>query len=316
MGKRAAGIFFSLIVSLSLFAQGGPVEIGTGLKAPLRFVAYGDTRFTDPNNRDASNPVIRQALVKAIADAHPAFISIGGDLVYNGSNANDWTEYDNETAAWRDKKIPVYPAIGNHELHGNLQTDLNNYFARFPDLQRSRYYSVRTENTLMLILDSNLDEMSGPQGKWLTQKLDAMPPEIDFVFVVLHHPPYTDSSDREIFRGGGHSARSPEKKLARMLETRQPKMHARIIVIAGHVHNYERHEHGGIMYFVSGGGGAHPYYVPRAENDPLRGHDENYHYLLVEVSKDAAKITMNRVGLVNDQPKWSQPDQVTIQAGK
>ena len=43
-----------------------------------------------------------------------------------------------------------------------------------------------------------------------------------------------------------------------MLEERQAHARARIVVFSGHVHNYERHEHGGVTYFVSGGGGAPP----------------------------------------------------------
>ena len=50
-------------------------------------------------------------------------------------------------------------------------------------------------NTLMLVLDSALDENSGDQGSWLNEKLDSVPTDVDFVFVILHHPPYTSSSD-------------------------------------------------------------------------------------------------------------------------
>src|SRR3974377_177685 len=67
-----------------------PADLQQQVTVPFRFVAYGDTRFTDPNDTDASNPEARRALVKAIADAHPAFISIGGAISYNGHDANDW----------------------------------------------------------------------------------------------------------------------------------------------------------------------------------------------------------------------------------
>jgi hypothetical protein len=207
----------------------------------------------------------------------------------------------------------VYPALGNHDLRGNVSVALGNYFTRFPYLQQSRYYSVRAANALILVLDSSQDETSGAQGRWLAQKLDSLPPEMSFVFVVLHHPPYTRSSDRQVLSGGGHSARQSEKRLARILEARQQRMHARIIVLAGHVHNYERYEHGGVMYFVTGGGGAHPYHINRDQDDPLLGMDVNYHYLLVEVGESAVKITMNRLEMVNNKPKWSQPDKATVE---
>jgi Icc-related predicted phosphoesterase len=290
-----------------------PVDLQLHVSTPFRFVAYGDTRFTDPHDTEASNPAVRRTLVQAIADAHPAFISIGGDISYNGYNGNDWKIWDSETSVWREEKISIFPALGNHDLHGDQKVALANYFERFPELKNSRYYSVRAANTLVLVLDSSLDETSGPQGQWLTQKLDALPADADFVFLVLHHPPYTSSSDAKKY-GGGHSARAPEQKLAQMLENRQPNMRARIVVFASHVHNYERHEHGGVTYFVTGGGGAHAYPIERAPDDPFQSKEVNYHYLLVEVDRGKLKITMNRLDLTTGKAVWTQPDEVNIAA--
>ncbi|HXY02309.1 MAG TPA: metallophosphoesterase, partial [Terriglobales bacterium] len=255
-------------------ARAQPVDLQLQVSEPFRFVAYGDTRFTDPNDAEASNPTARRILVQAIADAHPAFVSVGGDLPYNGNDPNDWKVWDAETSIWRQNKIPVYPAIGNHELHGDLKIALANYFQRFPDLKESRYYSVRIANTMMLVLDTNLGVDSAPQAQWLAQKLDSLPADIDFVFLVFHHPPYTSSSDK--YFGAGHSARRTEQELANRLEARQQGMRARIVVFSGHVHNYERHEHGGITYFVTGGGGAHAYPIERAPGDPYQSKGVNY----------------------------------------
>ena len=72
--------------------------------------------------------------------------------------------WDSETAVWREKKIPVYPTLGNHDLHGDEKVALANYFERFPDLKSSRYYSVRAGNTLMLVLDSSQDETPARKG--------------------------------------------------------------------------------------------------------------------------------------------------------
>ena len=288
-----------------------PVELQLELSTPFRFVACGDARFHDPKDTKAANPPVRQALVAAIAQAGAAFISFGGDIVYNGYDAEDWKVWDRETAVWRARKIPVYPALGNHDLHGDEKVALANYFQRFPDLENNRYYSVRAANMLMLVLDSSLDETSGAQGQWLRQKLDRIPGEVDFVFVVLHHPPYTSSSDAKLW-GGGHSSRSPELKLAGTLEARQQNLRARIVVFSGHVHNYERHEHGGVTYFVTGGAGAHAYPIERAADDPFQSKEVNYHYLLVEVDRGNLKITMHRLDLTSGRAIWTEPDSVAI----
>src|SRR5580693_5150388 len=137
-----------LCVTAALFALTGctkkssaqtSVDLQQRVSVPFRFVAYGDTRFHDPKDTEAANPPVRQALVQAIAEVRPAFISFGGDIVYNGNDVNDWKVWDSETSVWREKKIPVYPALGNHDLHGDEKVALANYFERFPDLKNSRY---------------------------------------------------------------------------------------------------------------------------------------------------------------------------------
>jgi len=289
------------------------VDLQAGVKTPFRFVTYGDTRFHDPKDTEPANPAIRVALVQAIAQSHPDFICFTGDIVYNGYDANDWAVWDSETSIWREQKIPVYPSLGNHDLHGDPRIALANYFQRFQDLKDSRYYSVRAANTLILVLDSAQEEISRPQGIWLADKLDHIPKDVNFVFLMFHHPPYTSSSDDKKF-GGGHSARAKEQKLAKMLEARQAHAPFRMIVFNGHVHNYERHEHGGITYFVTGGGGAHAYPIERTADDLFKSKDINYHYLVVEVRKSQVAVTMYRLELSSGKPVWSQPDSVVIEA--
>lgn len=278
---------------------------------PFRFVAFGDTRFTHSTSGRIANTQIRQAIVRAIANEKPAFISIGGDIVYRGDDSDDWDAWDAETRAWKDANLTVYPALGNHDLHGNQNTALANYFKRFPELNGSRYYSARIANCLVLVLDSALNETSGAQGEWFRHEVETMPNDVAFVLVVLHHPPYTSSSDAEKY-GGGHSARSPEKDLAAFIEDRQAHTHARFVVFAGHVHNYERQQHGGVTYFVTGGGGAHPYPIERTPGDLFQSTDVNYHYLLGEVSAETMKVTMNRIEIKGGKEIWTQPDSVTI----
>jgi Icc-related predicted phosphoesterase len=291
-------------------------HVSLAVKVPpvFRFVALGDTRFHNPLDRGVSNAAVRHALVAAIDREDPAFISIGGDLVYKGEDSRDWEIWDSETSIWREHKIPVYPALGNHELRGNLPRALRNYFSRFPELKESRYYSMRAGNTLMLVVDSSLDEISGQQGDWLRSQLDHLPSDVDFVFFVFHHPPYTSSSTGRIFEGGGHSARSTEQAFAKIIEERQQHIRARFVFFNGHVHNYERHQHGGITYFVTGGGGAHPYIVSRHADDLYKDPGVNYHYLLVDVERNQLKVTMHKVTVNRGKEAWTQPDFVSITA--
>ena len=311
-----AAVLLVAVAAVAILSHNAPVptqplELQQSIAIPFRFVALGDTRFTDSTDPEVTNAPVRRAIVKAIAEQKPAFISFGGDIVYRGDHAGDWAIWDSETSAWRDEKIPVYPALGNHDLHGNQKTALFNYFQRFPALQEQRYYSVRFANCLMLALDSVSDEMKGPQGEWLRQTLNQVPADVAFVIVVLHHPPYTSSSGHGMF-GDGHGVRSAEQELARLLEEKQATTRARFVVFGGHVHNYERHMHGGVTYFVTGGGGAHAYPVERTPGDLFQSTTINYHYLLAEVSSDSMKVTMNRVEIVDGKAVWTKPDSVMI----
>ena len=112
--------------------QTSSVDLRLEVKAPFRFVAYGDTRFHDPSDFEAANPPVRVALVHAIADADPAFVCFTGDIVYNGNDGSDWKVWDSETSIWRDKKIPIYPALGNHDLHGDPSVAPRQLLSAFP----------------------------------------------------------------------------------------------------------------------------------------------------------------------------------------
>ena len=309
--RTIIAVLIFVCFGIASYAQTPPLEIDARVHGHFRFVVYGDTRFTDPADREAADPEVRRELVSAIAETRPKFIVFGGDIAYHGDWADDWKVYDRETAIWRERKIPVYPALGNHDLHGNVQTALANYFARFPALKENRFYAVHAGHCLLLTLDSSLDEVSGPQGDWLRDRLGHLPKSVDFVFIVLHHPPYTSSSDAKTY-GGGHSARAAEQKLAAYLEEAQQQLHAHIVVFSGHVHNYERHEHGGVTYFVTGGGGAHAYPITRTPDDPFQSLEVNYHYLLEEVQGHRLKVTINRVDMKEGLASWTQPDSLAI----
>lgn len=268
------------------------------------FVVYGDTRFTDPKDTKNSNPEIRQALVQRIAEVKPAFVAITGDLVLSGADANDWKVWDSETKPWRDLGFPVFPVLGNHDVHGDPQAI--HYFAHFPELQQHPWYTVRAGHILFFMLDSNTDVSAGPQWNWLQNQLARVPEDVYFLFLVLHHPPYTHSANSML--QPGHAARSAEQKLAEKLEKFQATTPARLIVVAGHVHNYERYEHGSVTYIVSGGGGATPYAIPRSPQDFYRDSGPTYHFLRFTVDGRQLRSEMVKVESQAGKLTWAVKD--------
>ena len=176
-------------------------------------IAYGDTRFTDPANESVTNPFARRALVARIAELHPDAVVISGDLPYDGSNTNDYEVFHQETAAWRDQHLRIYPALGNHELHKDEVREPKNWWATFPELKGRRWYSVAFGEQYLIALDSDLPLTDGGrQQLWLADQLQHLPAKTRFVFFSLHHPPVADS----IEGNDSHDVRPNEKASGRV----------------------------------------------------------------------------------------------------
>ena len=108
----------------------------------------------------------------------------------------------------------------------------------------SRIYGINVDSTISLLSDSD-------QGKWLAQQLQNLPATVDFLLISLHHPPVADIQKHiEV----DHNPRPNEIALRDTLTEAAAHMHARIIVSAGHIHNYERQTLNDVVYLVSGGG--------------------------------------------------------------
>ena len=94
-------------------------------------------------------------------------------------------------------------------------------------------------------------------------------------------------------------------------------LHASVLVIGSHVHNYERYAKDGVMYVVSGGGGAKPVPAPRmfGELSRLRT-GVNFHYLRLTVLDDRLSCVMVRFDPVRTAPEeaWTEPDRFEVRA--
>ena len=276
-----------------------------------RLIAYGDMRFNDPSNEEVTNPKVRRWLVDRIASEHPDAVLLSGDVPYNGSVQNDYHVYQQETTVWRDAKLRVYPAMGNHELHGDEVREPNNWWNAFPELKGRRWYSVAFGNAYLLSLDSNLPlTADSSQQVWLLDQLAHLPPETRFVFVSLHHPPVADS----IEGSHSHDVRPNERVLVDLLEKRAATSKAKIVVIAGHIHNYQRFFQNGVVYLVSGGGGAKPYPISRTPADLYQDKSfPNYHYLRFDFDGERLNVTMYRVqDPLASGPSWEIKDSFQI----
>lgn len=324
MSLRNLALLFALASPTALFAQTGDADILSEpgptfsladgeISRHVTVIGYGDMRFHDPENHAVADPIARKLLVDRIAHEKPDAIQLSGDVPYKGSDPADYRNYKSETAPWRSEKLRVYPAMGNHELSGGAAQGVENWWATFPELKGRRWYSVALGSRLYLIqLDSNLPLLEGSrQMLWLQAQIAALPKSVDFVMIALHHPPVADIQTHiEV----DHNPRPNEIALRDYLTATAPKVHAQFVVTAGHIHNYERAEVEGVTYLVSGGGGAHPYFVERTAQDLYQ--DPNFpifHYIKFELDRYDLKATMFKLqDPTNPTPVWQEKDHFTI----
>jgi acid phosphatase type 7 len=295
---------FTLLLGFGL-AQGqhspeppglGPTFTVSGIDEAqtLKIVAYGDTRFTEVKNKRDTDPQARKYLVDQIAREKPDAIFMTGDLPFVGASAADWQIYRKETAPWQAEHLRVYPTLGNHDVRGGWAAGVHNFDATFPQLQGYLYYSVQVGNVYLVTLDCTESYADGsPQRTWLGSQLEHLPKTVNFVFFLSHMPLYTDLQSQVMA-----SLPTPaELSLREYILSLAPKVDAKMIVLNGHIHNYERFEGGKVTYLVSGGGGAIPYRIAfRGPEDKYQDHSyPNYHYIILQVHGKTADATMYRV---------------------
>jgi acid phosphatase type 7 len=263
-----------------------------------RFVVYGDMRFTSPTEVEASRPKVRQALVAEIAREAPDAVFLTGDVPWHGGTTADYDVYRSETAAWDRQGIAVYPALGNHEFAKcEEQECLRHWWATFPALNGLRWYSVDFSDKFVAVaLDTDASlQPDSPQRRWLDEQLSQLPATVQGLMFFMHHPPSADPQSGEL---ASHNVRANEAAFATYLEAflERRQTPTATLVVAGHIHNYERRQSGRVVYLVSGGGGARPYPVVRDEGDAYRsGLEPNFHYVRLSLVPSGFHAEMIRL---------------------
>lgn len=260
----------------------------------IRFVAYGDSRFTNPAVIRGTDPRIRKWLAERVAQEHPEVLLLTGDTPFTGAAAADWQDFQDETVSWRANSILVLPTTGNHETYGGVNEGIANYLKNFPEVANHRYYSALLGNVEVISLDcSSASGKSSPQGDWFATQLSHVPAQVQFLFILYHIPWMADKQSQVFINLPSREALG----LRGILEAHLGRIHARVVVFNGHIHNYERFVRNGVEYVVTGGGGAEPYpLLFRGRADLYRDPGfPVYHYLTLDINKRELHAVMWKI---------------------
>jgi predicted phosphodiesterase len=265
-------------------------EVGTD--APFSFIVVGDTR---------SGVDAHRRVVERIAQEVPDFVLGTGDMVDDGYRQDEWQQFfDVESLLLRDNVY--FPAVGNHDRQGRGRTadSYRAYFSVPDNGDTERYYAFSYAAARFLVLDSNEYSFAlSDQTAWLERELIAarQDPAVHHVFAVMHHPPFSVA-----LHGGSRDLRERWTPLFEKYQV--------TAVFSGHDHVYERAEHNGIRYFVSGGGGA-PLYPRRPHPSPVdleavQKLERSFHFLRVTATGSRIEVTGVRSdGSVIETTAWS-----------
>ena len=250
-----------------------PIPDPVALVDPVTFGVIGDYGTDTPPEADVA------AMIKGW---DPQFIVTVGDNNYKNvgvGEARGWEDavgqyYGQYILGRSDGLYPkqtsptqrFFPSVGNHDDDetGSLAGYID-YFVTDPAGERlpsgggvheefKSYYAFERGNVGFFMLDSIFGgDSKAEQFEWLRQALAESTAQWKFVF--MHFDPY--SSGRH---GSISSVQWPFKQWGADA------------VVAGHDHNYERLEVGGLPYFVNGSGGR----VMRAVGPPIPGSESLY----------------------------------------
>lgn len=198
----------------------------------------------------------------------PVFLYLTGDCVYYNGQVSDY--YAQYYAPYEHYGAPIFAVAGNHDgenVEGEVSLDgfVRNFCAPSPVKQPESGDSLRTAMTQpnvywtlltpvvnIIGLYSNVPdggEVRPPQSDWLANELATLPPDQP-ILLALHHPIYSADNYHS-----GSTAMKTLIETAGQKAARFPDM-----VIAGHVHDYQRLTHqqpDGTQrpYLVTGAGG-------------------------------------------------------------
>ncbi len=277
-GRTVFGILIvGLICSLALAAQEQSLrqKLAALEKLPPKFsfIVLGDNRAGDP-----ACDAVYQKLIAAAMGRNPGLIVNTGDEINKPGSVEDWKRFQELS---KSVTVPYFLTVGNHDIHPEVAGSDDVYRSQVDLPGNELYYSFIAGDSLFVVLDSYVrgeeKKIAGEQYAWLEKVLGASTQEHIFVFV--HAPLYPEAGK------GKHHGNSLDR-----YKDERDRLHRLFVkyrvaaVFAGHEHLYLRKKVDGVLYIITGGGGA-PLYA-----DALNGGFHHYVRMTVDGNKVSGEV--------------------------
>jgi Calcineurin-like phosphoesterase len=273
--------------------QPGPGALALPIKdGSIRFAVIGDSGRGDRPQHEVAAQMV------AWRERFPFdFVLMLGDNIYDSHTPQDYIDkFDEPYAPLLQSGVTFHAAIGNHDDPAQI------FYSKF-NMGGERYHTFRK-------LERRLAGLKGAAARFFALDSRSLDPEqmawlrsglagsgSNWKIVYLHHPLYTSGRYQ-----------SSARPLRLVLE---PVLAAGGVqtVFSGHEHFYERVQpQNGILYFVSGGAGSLRRGDIRPSPYTAKGFDEDYHFMLVEISGDELYFqAISRTGATVDAGVVTRP---------
>lgn len=222
----------------------------------------------------------------------PQFVIHVGDMVSYGKNKDDWTDEFFKQAQDLMRHIPMYTAIGNHEMNDEK------YYKYFDLPYDDAFYTIKKGDLRIIFVDTNKDLLTGSaRYKRLEKTLTNCKER--WKIIVHHHPVFT--SDIASYRSSLMATADKGDPNLIQLKNLYEK-YGVDLVLSGHVHGYERtfpitnnhiDSEKGVVYIISAGGGGSCNQPSSYKEWFTAKTQKRQHYLNIQIEGD--KMTVEAI---------------------
>jgi len=260
-----------------------PVPTAITSKGSVQFIVFGDSGSAMRGQIETANQMAQLYNRKPFS-----FALMLGDNIYEVGDVNKLGEarFLNPYKALLASGVRFYPAFGNHDLAEGHDAEQLEFF----DMP-GPYYDFVIGNVHFLAIDTTrFDKL---QAQWLDKKLAQSKSTWNIVYG--HHPVYSS--------GAHGNTQLMINLLKPVLEKHRVNMY-----LAGHDHDYERFNPiRGVVYIVSGGGGASLRKFKKIKPGSVVRHVKN-HFMHVEIKGRQVRFrVIDGKGNMIDSFQWAQP---------